>query len=202
MDRVEELLTELNDTKDINALIDKRMEGRIKSIHALGDLGDQRSVEPLIEVLNQDLATIKIAAAKALGKIGDARAVNSLLHTMENAERAPTGLMKLIYMRSGIVKGRRIPWCDIKYDLEVAAIQSSLYSEARKAILGIGPPAVGLLVDVFEDDHRNRIWKDVAWLLWQIGDNIAMQAIDRALRHENHHVRAKLLQVLGEIHDV
>jgi HEAT repeat protein len=61
---------------------------------------------------------------------------------------------------------------------------------------------VGLLVEVFEDDHRNRLWKDVAWLLWQIGDNIAMQAIDWALKHENHHVRAKLLQVFGEIHDV
>jgi hypothetical protein len=70
------------------------------------------------------LATIRIAAA--LGKIGDARAVGPLLYTMENAEREPTGLMKLIYMRYGIVKGRRIPWCDIKYDLEVAATQSSL----------------------------------------------------------------------------
>jgi HEAT repeat protein len=201
MDRVEGLIAMLKDTGEVNAFIDPRVEIRVKAINELGDIADNRAVEPLIQVLISDLATIRTAAAEALGKIGDVRAVRPLIYTMEDAENAPTGLMKLIYMRSGLVKGRRIPWCSIKYDFEVAAITSTLYSEARKAIIKIGSPAIESLLEIFEGDHGGQLWREAARLLWEIGDSQARQAINRVLKHENPYIRAKLVQILGEIYD-
>jgi HEAT repeat protein len=201
MDQVEELIAMLKDTGEVHAFIDPRVEIRVKALNELGEIADRRAVEPLIQVLISDLATIRTAAAEALGKIGDVRAVGPLIHTLEDAENAPTGLMKLIYMRSGLVKGRSIPWCSIKHDFEVAAITSTLYSAARKAIIKIGSPAVESLIGIFEGDNGNQLWREAARLLWEIGDCQARQVINRALKHENHYIRAKLVRILGEIYD-
>ena len=60
------------------------------TLHVLGEIGDLRAVDPLIEALGDDEGHVRARAAQALGKLGDARAVGPL-----------TGLL---YDENGIVR--------------------------------------------------------------------------------------------------
>ena len=66
---VEGLIEALSYEKDENV--------RLAAAWALGEMGDQRAIEPLINAL-QDQQRVKEAAAKSLGEIGDAQAVQAL----------------------------------------------------------------------------------------------------------------------------
>ena len=52
---------------------------RIRSVEALGKIGSQKAVEPLIRVLNKDSsAKVRATAAEALGRLGDQKAIEHL----------------------------------------------------------------------------------------------------------------------------
>jgi HEAT repeat protein len=52
-------------------------------VHALGEIGDARAVEPLIEALGPNVHFgVRRGAAVALGDIGDARAVEPLIREL------------------------------------------------------------------------------------------------------------------------
>ena len=56
----------------------------------LGEIGDERAVEPLIEALSYDEGgwhdyEVHVAAAEALGNIGDKRAVEPLIKVLSDA---------------------------------------------------------------------------------------------------------------------
>jgi HEAT repeat protein len=55
-----------------------------KAALALGRMGDDRAVEPLINSLCDRRETIRKAAAEALGRLGDDRAVEPLSHTLND----------------------------------------------------------------------------------------------------------------------
>jgi HEAT repeat protein len=50
---------------------------------ALGNLGDSRAVEPLIEALGDRHVLVRRSAAQALGSLRDPRAVDALVKTLE-----------------------------------------------------------------------------------------------------------------------
>ena len=61
-----------------------KLDNDIKDVYwpvakALGDIGDERAVEPLIKALGHEDEDVRKSAAEALGKIGDARAVEPLI---------------------------------------------------------------------------------------------------------------------------
>lgn len=53
---------------------------------ALGDLGDQAAVEPLIAALGHNIPEVRRAAAVSLGKLGDRRAISPLRALAARAE--------------------------------------------------------------------------------------------------------------------
>jgi HEAT repeat protein len=56
---------------------------RLNAINILGDLGDARAVEPLVQVLLEDTNDyLRSLAAVALGKIGDSGAVEPLIQAL------------------------------------------------------------------------------------------------------------------------
>jgi HEAT repeat protein len=59
-------------------LTDSNEEVRNFSAVMLGDIGNPKAVEPLINALKDPEANVRHGAAEALGKIGDLRAVNPL----------------------------------------------------------------------------------------------------------------------------
>jgi HEAT repeat protein len=56
---------------------------RFEAASALGDIGDSRCVEPLIESLN-DRPRIKEVAIRSLGQIGDPQAIPPLVNALED----------------------------------------------------------------------------------------------------------------------
>ena len=55
--------------------------------YLLGQVGDARAIEPLIETLEDENAAVQGAAANALGKLGDERAVEYLLPLLTHENR-------------------------------------------------------------------------------------------------------------------
>jgi len=76
----------------ISALKDRDGGTRCKAAAALeekrlGEIGDTRAVEPLIQVLKDKDKDVRLTAARVLGVIGDARAVESLIQALRDEER-------------------------------------------------------------------------------------------------------------------
>ena len=71
----------------IQALRRKRLFGaRTKwdTAKELGEMGDARAIEPLIDALEDRHILVRVEAAKALGKIGDTRAVEPLIEVLQS----------------------------------------------------------------------------------------------------------------------
>ena len=68
----------------ISTLInDKSSVTRADAAEALGEIGDKRAVEPLIDALRDADYTVQLHAAEALVKVGDKRAVEPLIVTLK-----------------------------------------------------------------------------------------------------------------------
>jgi hypothetical protein len=69
----------------LRILCNKDIDIRSRAAEALGRIGDQRAVEPLIKALLDRYSTVIISSANALGKIGDPRASEPLLRAFDRA---------------------------------------------------------------------------------------------------------------------
>ena len=64
----------------------QQKETRLCSINALGKIGDDRSVEALVEILRNTNKEIRIAAVEALGKIKNSKATKPLLNILADED--------------------------------------------------------------------------------------------------------------------
>lgn len=65
-------------------LIDQSRKALLRSVEALGQLSDKRSVDTLIDALSDKNRLVRRQAAEALGLIGDNRAIDALVKTLED----------------------------------------------------------------------------------------------------------------------
>lgn len=71
----------------ITALEDEHWLTRTSATEVLGEIGDERAVEPLIDALKNDKASdVQRSAAEALGKIGDKRVVELLIKALKDED--------------------------------------------------------------------------------------------------------------------
>jgi HEAT repeat protein len=61
----------------------KVSDDRALAAETLGNLGDSRAIDPLIQALSDYKSNVIEKSAEALGKIGDTRAVNPLLQLLD-----------------------------------------------------------------------------------------------------------------------
>jgi HEAT repeat protein len=83
------LLSEFEDERVVEHLTrillkDKDEAVRASAAEELGDLGDQRAIDSLIQALGDDNARVRESAAMALGEIGDKRAIPRLMKLLED----------------------------------------------------------------------------------------------------------------------
>ncbi|MCW4032078.1 MAG: HEAT repeat domain-containing protein [Candidatus Bathyarchaeota archaeon] len=160
----------------IRALENNEYFVRVSVIEQLGRIGDERAVDPLIELLrDQDLMTL---AVEALGRIGDERAVDPLVKLYEEGhspkeivgalesigdERSMDLFIKILEdtgeekeMRESAA--RVLSGYDDKTVIELfieTLKDCDLYSQvpeiAMEALTNIGKPAVEPLLKAFED---------------------------------------------------
>jgi len=60
---------------------------RRKSAEALGEIGDERGVLPLIDAMKDPSTNVQYVAIKSLGIIGDRRAVDPLINALKSDEK-------------------------------------------------------------------------------------------------------------------
>jgi HEAT repeat protein len=76
------------DTEEFIALLgSKNLLLRRKAAEALGEIKDERAVEPLIKALDDPFVNVSWIAAKSLGMIGDKRAVEPLIERLKAEDK-------------------------------------------------------------------------------------------------------------------
>ena len=164
----------------------------------LGEIGDIRAVEPLIEVLKNKMDTTEVLyVVKALGKIGDSRAVKSLLTVAVNKGNSTYDNMYW-------------PAYEALENIGITAVPSLI--EALKdtdnnikwyAIMileVIGKPAVKLLIEALKNTSKD-VRKGAVMALEMIKDDHAVEPLISAMNDSSVGVRMAIIRALGSIKD-
>ncbi|MDF0594382.1 HEAT repeat domain-containing protein, partial [Methanotrichaceae archaeon M04Ac] len=153
-------------------------DARLSAVVSIGESGDDRAVDLLIDALRDEDQRVRKAAAEALGEIGDDRAVDPLIECLRNHWVA----------RTKAVEG----------DIWVALA-------AGEALGKIGDPrAVDPLIEVL-DWHNTYAYQSlqngIVRSLGMIGDDRAVDSLIKMLDRGWWESRASAAWALGEIGD-
>ena len=198
-------------TADADKVIFKRGElGGIKLvvIDALGQIGDLRALEPLLNSLESDDKWIRRAAATALEGMNDKRIIEPFMkHLLEKNEPDVE-----VRRSSARALARMKPKVAIKV-LAEALKDSSLgvRLDAGQALGRIGEPAIGILIKALRDPD-SRVRDSAVAALGNIGvrEDISSQALDSVRDQlkgvldnpdEESTVKLTAIQALGKIGD-
>ena len=196
---------------------------------ALGQLGDERAVEPLIAILRDSDSGVRVAAAQALGQLRDERAVEPLIVALEDwtafsvllrevgpkrievikavAQVAALGLMEsreLVDNAPSTVL-ETVSWEKAEYaksKLEAAGAVVEVVEVKGKYVPGQlgGKRAVEpLIVALRDSDSGVRV--AAAQALGQLGDERAVEPLIAILRDSDSGVRVAAAQALGQLGD-
>ena len=172
-------LIKINSSRAVEIINDRLKEKRVYkyTCRLLGELGDKRSVEPLINMLKYDMSDVRSAAAFALGKIGDSRAVEPLIKALGDADVRSDAIVSL----GRIGDPRAVePLILILNDTD-----SSLIKEDILWALGtIGDPRATEPLITALKDKSVRVREKAAIALARIGDVRAIEPLESALKIE------------------
>ncbi len=82
-------ISKMEENRDVEGLIrilKEEKNNRNSAALALGDIGDARAVEPLIQALKDKNAGVRRVVADALGKIKDERVIEPLIQALEDRD--------------------------------------------------------------------------------------------------------------------
>lgn len=144
----------------------KSIDSAILAADALGKSGNKEAVPTLVRALNKSMPNrsigqrVRLAAVSALGKFGeDQSAVDALVKVMgADPSKQPPGLFAAAALA---LADARSP--DAVEPLIVAMFKiAPIYSQCRRALIAIGPPARDRLIKVFQkkDKTFNQLAKD------------------------------------------
>jgi len=167
----------------------QRLEGLMV---ALGRIGAS-VVEPLLGLLKDSNAAVRMKAAEALGDAADQRAVEPLIRALRDPE---TGVRIEAAWALGKIKDPRA----LEPLLAAWKNDSNLRWKAGGALGRIGQPAVEPLIALLRDgnaDIRSRAAEEIA----EAKDPRAVEPLLSALRDGSTNVRLSAAMALGEIPD-
>ncbi|MFB0562557.1 MAG: HEAT repeat domain-containing protein [Candidatus Lokiarchaeia archaeon] len=184
---------------EFKALDDKDYYIRIVTMKSLGEIGDRRAVEPLIEALKDERGGVRKAAAAALGRLKDKRAVEPLIEVLkENIKSIPLQLLKEIAVRAlGKINDPKA----IEPLIQTLKDRNHYFQrEAVEVLVKFGDKAVEPLIRALKDENTIiRIM--AAKVLGKIKDKRAVEPLTRALKDENWGVREAAGWALREIEE-
>jgi len=203
-------IEKLKAKRDVDGLIkelkyDEKYSGgdyeRNAAAEALGQIGDERAVEPLIAALNEYRGP-RIAAANALGQFRNERALKALIHTYYSESTNTNTFTK----NPSLVSVAESALVQVSKKLGVEAIPLIIanYLElgARKALVLMGDDAVALLIPYLKNEDKH-IRLRTARLLAEARDVRAVEPLLAVLMEDKERdVRRDVVDALGEIGDV
>ena len=164
-------------------------QSKMAAVDALGEIGDQRAVIPLIGLLKHG----SYAAVRALGKIGDPRAIPHLINVMgEGGDLAERACDAIAHFGT-----RAVPAL-------VDALKSSVVEQRRYAVQALGqiapPEATQLLLERL-NDKDNIVRVEAIHSLDKIGDRIAVTPLIGLLSDRDSEVAGTAAEALGTLGD-
>ena len=181
----------------MDAMIDKRANNNSKSslVYSLGEIGDAKAVEPLIEALNDTSFKIRNAATISLGRIGDARAVEPLIAALDKFSgwaRAAKALGEIGDAKAvePIVNSLLKPHVNSEGDYMICA----------RSLIKIGDPRTFYLLEKVLLDEKSNPHSHVAFVLGEIGDPRAIEPLTRSLiRCQDLYAKTYVLRAIEKI---
>ncbi|MEQ8189689.1 MAG: HEAT repeat domain-containing protein [Candidatus Eremiobacterota bacterium] len=159
---------------------------RVSAIKALGEIASVRAVDCLITMLHDRDPEVRSAAATSLGQIKDPKALEELTKALE--EDGDVNVRRLASIAIGeIGEERSVPVLIKKLDDKFLNVATS----SADGLVKIGIPSVKPLVEVIE----NRLAADA---LMKIGEPSVDELI-KALGSENENIRTIAAKCLGKI---
>jgi len=163
---------------------------------ALGQIGDEKAVDPLIKALDDEVSWVRMWAVIALGEIGDTRAVDPLIKALKDespyvrmyAASSLVNLGKTEYL-SQVLTALKNENEDVRVE---AAITLGEIGDTR---------AIDPLIEALKDES-DVVRMCAASALGEIGDSSAFEPLTVALRDRYWQVREEAATALGKIGDV
>ncbi len=217
----------LVDHQDTRGLIraldyDRDAEVRRQAAEALGLMGDEQALAPLVFCLNDEDISVRIAAARALGQIGDARAVDALtalvgqepqelaavaieaLGEIGDAEATPVLIAALVDEDPSLRETASKALAQIGAGAAFALLkkldetEGDIQETVRQTLRRMGPEAVDELA-LQVADRRNLERAKAALALGEIGSARAIEALVKALNSSDLHVLPSVMRALATI---
>jgi len=178
----------------VRALQSHDEEVREEAARALGELGDRRAVNPLIELLGDDNRYVRREAAKSLGKIGDEHAIPALINALKDEDR---------YGREGAAEGLG-GMGEKAFSSLIRAIKDDDWHVRMGAAIAfriIGDKdALKVLIPAMKDENRF-VRREVIKSLGRIGDHSVIDTLIAALKDPDRSVRLRAVSALSKCND-
>jgi len=173
----------------IDLLKDPDWAVRREAVVTLGEMGDERCVEPLVRALQDGDWQVREAAVEAIGQVGSP-AVDSVLRLLRSWDHRKYAIRAL-----GKIKDERV------LDPLVAQLRNDeFYEDATEALVDLGPPAVPRLVEALRDKDEN-IRKQAVIALGRIQDSSAIDPLIEKLSDKDWFTRLTAAAALEKIGD-
>jgi HEAT repeat protein len=173
----------------IDLLKDPDWAVRREAVITLGEMGDERCVEPLARSLRDGDWQVREAAVEALALVGSP-AVDLLIKQLRDWD-----IRKYAIRALGKIKDERV------LDPLLAQLRSDEFKEdATEALVELGQPAVEKLVAALKDKDEN-VRKQAVIALGRIKDSGAVEALIERLQDKDWFIRltaAAALETIGD----
>lgn len=171
---------------------DKDDEMRKAAAEALGQLGDERAVEPLIELYKTSIHSVRLIAIKALGKIRDPWAIETLIAAIDDSME-DTGLEAIRSL--SLFDDPRVSVALVNVLGKEGSASANLRAKASVVLRKLGESAVSPLIAALVRPFSQF---DVITLLTEIGE----PALDPLISNLSHGlVRLPTTRALVKIND-
>ncbi len=183
----------------ITALQAEHWKTRWQAAQALGELGDPRAIEPLIEALEDTNQWVRIVAAEALGQLRARQAVEALILCLDDPS---IWVRRAAVVALGEIGDPRAvpPLVERLLHHPSTEWPVELRDVAARALGRLGPPALEALTAALEDEDK---WVRQAAVraLGQMGNPQAADALIAVLDSDEPWLRSAAVQALARIPD-
>ena len=184
------------------------IEERAFAAKVLGDLRDERAVEPLIAASNCldcvdskyynvfDHYPVTVPAIESLGIIGDKRAVNHLIQFISPKKKCNATVWRACAVALGFLGGKQA------VEPLIQLLGETRYSDsaAHDALIKLGSSSVEPLINVLENQNDEKR-KLATSALGNIGDKRAVLPISKLLKDKQVDVRLNATKALAKLKD-
>ena len=173
----------------IDLLKDPDWAVRREAVITLGEMGDERCVEPLVRSLRDGDWQVREVAIEALGMVGSP-AVEGLIRQLRDWD-----IRKYAIKALGKIRDERV------LEPLIAQLRSDEFKEdATDALVELGQPALETLVKALKDKDEN-VRKQAVIALGRIQDPAAIDALIEMLQDKDWFIRLTAAAALEKIGD-